>query len=100
MTLAALLEVDPASTMIDPLVAGLKSSRLATGTWVSTQENLWSLVALAAYGRRSAVGETTATVKVGGKQVFKKKITGAEIAKAHRMTQSHIRNSEAKGLAN
>lgn len=80
MTLAALLEVAPGSKMIEPLVAGLKASRLATGTWVSTQENLWSLVALAEYGRRAAVGDTIATVKVGGKQVFKKKITGAEVA--------------------
>ncbi|MBA3462920.1 MAG: hypothetical protein H0T46_23390 [Deltaproteobacteria bacterium] len=80
MTLAALLQVDPSSKMIDPLVAGLKSERGKTGTWVSTQENLWSLVALSDYGRRSATGETTATVTVGGKQVFKKKIGGAEIA--------------------
>ena len=80
MTLAALLEVDPTSKMIEPLVAGLKAARLTTGTWTSTQENLWSLVALAEYGRRAAVGETTATIRIGGKQVFKKKITGAEIA--------------------
>src|SRR5207244_1486676 len=56
MTLAALLEVDPASKMIDPLVAGLKAERTKVGTWVSTQENLWSLVALAEYGRRSSIG--------------------------------------------
>ena len=80
MTLAALLEVDPTSTVIDPLVAGLKDSRGKTGTWISTQENLWSLVALAEYGRRAANGTTTATITVGGKQVFKKKISGAEIA--------------------
>ncbi|MEO7096998.1 MAG: hypothetical protein ABI175_27310, partial [Polyangiales bacterium] len=80
MTLAALLEVDPASKMIEPLVAGLKASRLTTGTWTSTQENLWSLVALSDYGRRAARGQTTAIVKIGGKQVFKKKITGSEIA--------------------
>ncbi|MBL9019038.1 MAG: hypothetical protein JNL83_32925 [Myxococcales bacterium] len=80
MTLAALLEVDPRSKMIDPLVAGLKAERGKTGTWVSTQENLWSLVALADYGRRSSVGETRAIVTVGGKKVFEKKIAGAEVA--------------------
>lgn len=80
MTLAALLEVDPRSKMIEPLAQGLKAARGKTGTWVSTQENLWSLVALSDYGRRAATGETTATVKVGGKQVFKQKIGGAEIA--------------------
>jgi len=66
--------------VIDPLVAGLKDARGKTGTWISTQENLWSLVALAEYGRRAANGTTTATITVGGKQVFKKKISGAEIA--------------------
>jgi len=80
MTLAALLEVEPTSKMIEPLVAGLKASRGKAGSWGSTQENLWSLVALAEYGRRASVGETTATVKIGGKQVLGKKITGAEVA--------------------
>ncbi len=80
MTLAALLEVNPSSSLIDPLVAGLKSERTKVGTWVSTQENLWSLVALAEYGRRGAIGESTAVVTVGGKQVYAKKIKGAEIA--------------------
>ena len=80
MTLAALLEVEPASPVIDSLVSGLKRERSKVGTWVSTQENLWSLVALADYGRRGAVGDTVATVKVGGTQVYKKKISGAEVA--------------------
>jgi len=82
MTLAALLDVAPSSPLIDPLARGLKAERTRVGTWGSTQENLWSLVALAEYGRRGAVGETTATVLVGGKQVFRKKIKGAEIATA------------------
>ncbi|MDX2093332.1 MAG: MG2 domain-containing protein [Kofleriaceae bacterium] len=80
MTLAALLEVSPKSPLIDPLVLGLKAERSKAGTWESTQDNLWSLVALAEYGRRSTAGDTTATVLVGGKQVFKKKISGAEVA--------------------
>ncbi|HEU0031320.1 MAG TPA: Ig-like domain-containing protein [Kofleriaceae bacterium] len=80
MTLAALLEVDPNHKLVDPLVAGLKSQRTKQGTWVSTQENLWSLVALAEYGRRSTAGETNAVVKVGGKQVLAKKLVGTEIA--------------------
>lgn len=80
MTLAALLEVDPASPLIEPLAAGLKAERTKVGTWVSTQENLWSLVALSSYARRSATGSTMATVSVGGTPVFKKKVSGAEIA--------------------
>ncbi|HEV7558984.1 MAG TPA: hypothetical protein VGO00_26105, partial [Kofleriaceae bacterium] len=73
MTLAALLEVDPSSPLVDPLARGLQAQR-----WVSTQDNLWSLVALAQYAKRSATGGITATIKVGGK-VITKKLTGAEI---------------------
>ncbi|HWU90706.1 MAG TPA: hypothetical protein VN253_25745, partial [Kofleriaceae bacterium] len=80
MTLAALLEVDPGSPMIDPLAAGLKAARGRTGAWISTQENLWALVALAEYGRRGATGDTTVEITAGGKLVSKRKITGGEIA--------------------
>ncbi|MEO8707080.1 MAG: hypothetical protein ABI867_44040, partial [Kofleriaceae bacterium] len=80
MTLAALLEVDPQSKLIDPLAAGIKASRGKAGDWVSTQETLWSLVALSDYGRRAATGETMVSVKVGGKQLLNRKILGSEIA--------------------
>ncbi|MCW5802873.1 MAG: hypothetical protein KIT31_10845 [Deltaproteobacteria bacterium] len=80
MTIAALLEVDPANKLIDPLVAGLKAQRNAAGSWVSTQENLWSLVALADYGRRAAGGESTATIAIGGKTIATKRVAGAEVA--------------------
>ena len=80
MTLAALLEVDPGSNLIDPLAAGIKAARGRAGDWVSTQETLWSLVALAEYGRRGSAGDTTAIVRVGGKQVSSKKIVGSEIS--------------------
>ncbi len=76
MTLAALLEVEPGSALIDPLAAGLKAARNKAGTWVSTQDNLWSLVALAQYGRRSAGGDATFVVTAGGKPVATKKLVG------------------------
>ena len=81
MTLAALLEVDPQNTQIDRLAAGLKAARNKGGDWVSTQETLWSLVALSDYGKRVRGGETTAVIKLGGKVISSRKITGAEIAK-------------------
>jgi uncharacterized protein YfaS (alpha-2-macroglobulin family) len=80
MTLAALIEVDPQSKLIDPLAAGIKAGRDKAGNWVSTQETVWSLVALNEYGRRARGGDTTAIVKVGGKQVISKKVIGTEIA--------------------
>jgi uncharacterized protein YfaS (alpha-2-macroglobulin family) len=76
MTLAALLEVDPRSAMIEPLVAGLKATRTRDGSWGSTQENLWSLVALAAYGRRAGKTDTTAAITSGGKPIATKHLTG------------------------
>jgi uncharacterized protein YfaS (alpha-2-macroglobulin family) len=79
MTLAALLEANPNSALIDPLVAGLKSQRDSGGSWRTTQENVWSLVALAEYGRKGAKGDATITITVGGKQVGKKKIANSEI---------------------
>ncbi|MBA2540490.1 MAG: hypothetical protein H0V17_12690 [Deltaproteobacteria bacterium] len=80
MTLAALLEVDPQSKYIDKLALGIKGARGKAGDWVSTQETLWSLVALADYGKRAVGGETLATIKLGGKQIGNRKIKGAEIA--------------------
>jgi uncharacterized protein YfaS (alpha-2-macroglobulin family) len=74
MTLAALLEVDPQSPWIEPLVAGLKGARDVEGRWRSTQENLWSLVALAAYGKRLAHTDVTATIRVGDKTFATKRL--------------------------
>jgi len=79
MTLAALLEVDPRSPLIDPLAAGLKGARNPQGSWVSTQDNLWSLVALAAYARRAAHGELTATITAGGKPLATRHLAGSEL---------------------
>src|SRR6185437_12587216 len=79
MLLAALLDADPQSPLIDPLAAGLLAARDQGGRWVTTQENLWSLVALSQYARRAAAGDTTATITVGGKQVSRKKLVGGEI---------------------
>ena len=79
MTLAALLEADPKSALVDPLAAGLKSQRLASGSWESTQENLWSLVALSAWARRSPGGTTTLAVTVGG-TTTRRTITGTQVA--------------------
>jgi uncharacterized protein YfaS (alpha-2-macroglobulin family) len=78
MTLAALVEVDPQSPWIEPLVAGLKSARTVEGAWRSTQENLWSLVALAAYGKRASHTDVTATVRVGDKPLASKRLTAGQ----------------------
>jgi uncharacterized protein YfaS (alpha-2-macroglobulin family) len=80
MTLAALLEVDPRSPLIDPLAAGLKAARNTAGEWVSTQDNLWSLVALAQYGSRGAGGDSTFVITAGGKPIATRKLVGGGAA--------------------
>ena len=80
MVLAALLDVDPSSPLVDPLAAGLLAAREPSGAWESTEDDLWSLVALAQYARRAAPGEATVTVTIGGKQVAQRRVIGARVA--------------------
>lgn len=80
MTLAALLDVDPASPLIEPLAAGLKAARNGQGAWASTQDNLWSLVALAAYGKRATGGDAHVTVTAGGVAIAARTLAGRELA--------------------
>ncbi len=80
LTLLALLEADPKSPMIEPLAAGLKSQRGTNGTWASTQENVWALVALSQYAKRGAAGDATATITIGDKALPERKVVGAQIA--------------------
>jgi uncharacterized protein YfaS (alpha-2-macroglobulin family) len=79
MTLAALLEVLPNDPMIPALVAGLDKQRGGDGAWRNTQDNVWSLIALAQYARRAAAGSTTVTITAGGQQLSKKKLSGGEV---------------------
>jgi uncharacterized protein YfaS (alpha-2-macroglobulin family) len=78
LVLAALLEVDAKSPLIDKLASGLLAMREgATGTWTSTQDNLWSLVALAQYARRATASDLDVTIAVGGKRIAKHLRRGA-----------------------
>jgi uncharacterized protein YfaS (alpha-2-macroglobulin family) len=81
MTLAAFIAAGDATTepLIEKLVAGLKSERDAGGAWRNTQDNLWSLVALADYARRAAPGEATVTITAGDQVLAKKKLIGGEV---------------------
>ena len=80
MVLAALLDADPSSKLIDPLAAGLKSQRNEGGSWHTTQENVWSLVALAQYAHRGGTGALDTTVTVGGKVLAKRHVAGTQVA--------------------
>ena len=93
MVLSALLEVDPRHALIDKLAAGLEQTQQPGGGWRSTQDNVYSLVALADYARRASAGSTTVTISTvppgaaasaggaGGKskRLARRRLDGAEV---------------------
>lgn len=88
MVLSALVEVAPESPLIPKLVDGLREARRPTGAWSSTQENVWSLVAMADVARRAAVGRAEVTVKLGDAVLEKGAIEGgATLTVARRLDQ-------------
>jgi alpha-2-macroglobulin len=80
IVLAALVERDPAHAMIPPLIAGLDALRRADGRWGNTQDNLWSLLALADYARHATPGTGSVTITAGGQQVAVKQVSGSQVA--------------------
>jgi alpha-2-macroglobulin len=78
MLLAALLEVAPNDSLVAPLAAGLKAARDPAGQWRNTQDNLWSLLALARYAKATGAGQSTATVTIGDQVLAKKTVKGSE----------------------
>jgi uncharacterized protein YfaS (alpha-2-macroglobulin family) len=75
LVLIALLEADPSSALIDPLVLGLKKRRVG-GRWESTQENVYGLLALSDYARRQAAGKAKLTIKLGETTLKDATLTG------------------------
>jgi uncharacterized protein YfaS (alpha-2-macroglobulin family) len=80
MAISALLEVAPKDPSIEALVAGLQGLRGTNGRWVSTQENMWSLIALADYARGVGTGSTTTTVASAGTTLGAPTVTGGGLA--------------------
>ncbi len=77
MVLAALAEVAPDHELAPKLVTGLDGQRRQDGRWSNTQDNLWSLVALADYARRAAPGKSTITLSAGDERLARKVLDGA-----------------------
>ncbi|MGQ9592562.1 MAG: alpha-2-macroglobulin family protein, partial [Planctomycetota bacterium] len=61
--LSALLDVDPKSALVDPLVERLRTYR-ADGRWGTTQENAFAILALGKYARLLARGPGGAAAEV------------------------------------
>jgi alpha-2-macroglobulin len=77
--LGALIEADPKHPAIERLCDGLLAAR-NQGRWENTQENLYSLVALADLARvRAASGGAAITVTAGGQSLYAGSLKGAEV---------------------
>jgi uncharacterized protein YfaS (alpha-2-macroglobulin family) len=77
----ALLEQAPKSAAIDPLVLGLKKRRVG-GHWGNTQENVYGLLALAAYGRAQSAGKAKLSVRAGDRTLMDTTLVGGAIQRA------------------
>jgi alpha-2-macroglobulin len=75
LALSALLEARPQHPAVQQLADGLLRARV-DGQWASTQENLYSLLALAQLARARTDGEVSATVSLGGKVIGRQALKG------------------------
>ncbi|HUS65680.1 MAG TPA: MG2 domain-containing protein [Kofleriaceae bacterium] len=78
MTMSALLMVAPDHPVIEKLAEGLKQEQLPSGHWRNTQDNLFGLVALADYARTRASGTAKVVVKLDGKRLVARSLTGGK----------------------
>lgn len=79
MILAAFNEIEPTSDLIPKLIFGLREARRGSPYWNNTQDNLWSLVAIADVARRTTNATSTVTIKLGGDVVATPAIVGNKI---------------------
>lgn len=69
MVLDALVALAPQDPLVAKLAHGLLAHRDRAGAWETTQDNVWSLVALANYAKALGAAPANATVMLDGKPV-------------------------------
>jgi hypothetical protein len=85
IVLGAFLEIAPSHPIVDRLAEGLLATRQG-GRWENTQENLYSLLALAELSRaRAAAADAKVTVTVGGKTQFSGTLKGSQGSEIRRI---------------
>lgn len=94
IALSALLAADPTHAMVPKLAEGLLRAQKG-GRWGNTQENLYSLIALADYARRLAQGQATVTVSRGKERELRRRLQGHETMVFRRS----VRNLDKGSLA-
>jgi uncharacterized protein YfaS (alpha-2-macroglobulin family) len=75
LVLSALLEIRPRHPAVGALAEGLLAARV-DGRWATTQENLYSVLALVQLGKARAASEVQATVSLGGKVIARHTLGG------------------------
>jgi uncharacterized protein YfaS (alpha-2-macroglobulin family) len=79
IVLSALLRADPDAAAVERLATGLRQAQRPGGGWRNTQDNLYSLVALADYARSRAGGKLAVTLKLGGRKLTSKRLKGHDV---------------------
>lgn len=79
IALSAFLLAAPGDPLIPRLVAGLKGARLKAGYWYNTQDNLYSLVAIADYSRARSDGRSRVKVLLGDKLLAEEELRGSKV---------------------
>jgi uncharacterized protein YfaS (alpha-2-macroglobulin family) len=75
--LSALVELDPKNEAIKPVVRAVMKNRRSS-TYLDTQENLYSLLALTSYARTAAGTPPSVVVALGGKQLMSATLGGKQ----------------------
>ena len=79
IVMAALVQVEPKHPVVARLANGLKKARRKYGRWGNTQENLYSLIALADYARDRSRGRAKVTVSLGKKRLVRRNLSGSKV---------------------
>ncbi len=77
--LAALVQVEPKHALVAKLAEGLKKARRGMGRWYNTQENIYSIIALADYARDRSKGRAKVTLTLGKKRLARRTLKGSQV---------------------
>jgi alpha-2-macroglobulin len=95
MVLDTLLDVAPKEAVIAKLAKGLLAARDKAGVWESTQDNVWSLLALSDFAKSKGTGSSNAKITIGGKIIASPVLQGPKVATL-RIPLSQLQNAELK----
>jgi len=80
-----LLALRPEDPRLPGLIRGLLGERRASGSWYTTQENLYALVALTRYAKARAGKSATVQVKRGGVTLLSERLAGDGLARLRQL---------------